>query len=65
VVAGSTVTLSWTAIPGRTYRVQYKTDLNENNWSELGDNIIATGNTASKTDAMVGNIRFYRVELLP
>jgi hypothetical protein len=65
VLTSSTVTLSWTAIPGRTYRVQYTPDLNTNSWIDLAGDITASGSTASKADTLTGTKRFYRVEMLP
>jgi hypothetical protein len=64
-LTNSTVTLSWTAVPGRSYRVQYKPDLSAANWIDLPGDILASGNTASKTDARTQANRFYRVALLP
>src|SRR5439155_15124149 len=40
---------SWTAIPGRTYRVQWKQQLTDPAWSDL-TNIIPSTNTASFTE---------------
>jgi hypothetical protein len=64
--SGGVVTLEWTSIPGRTYRVQYKTHLNESEWTSLGGPVSATGLTASMTDNLAGNNqRFYRVTFSP
>jgi hypothetical protein len=65
VVAG-TVTLSWCAIPGRSYRVLFKSDLNAPEWTPLSGDILATGNMAAKADASnAARQRYYRVVLLP
>ena len=60
------VTLTWSAIPDRTYRVQFKDDLNESDWDDLAGDITAGAATASKADssAFVGQ-RFYRILVLP
>jgi uncharacterized delta-60 repeat protein len=57
--------LHWTAIPGRTYRLQYRTDLGSTEWSDLLPDVVALTNTASKTDPMTNSQRFYRAFLLP
>ena len=58
--------LAWNAIPGQTYRIQYKPTLAATNWTDLPPDITATASTASATDA-VGSApqRFYRILLLP
>lgn len=65
-LAGGSYQLSWTALPGALYQVQYSTDLAQANWINLGGAITATSNpmTAPVTiDA--GPPQFYRVVLLP
>ena len=54
-------TLTWSALGGKTYRVQYNETLNETNWTDLLPDVTATGSTASKSDPVVPNQRFYRV----
>ena len=57
------VILAWPSQPGRTYRVQYKNDLNAPAWTDLGRDITATDSTLStvdETSACVGQ-RFYRL----
>jgi hypothetical protein len=58
----TTVTLTWSAIPGRAYRVEYKDELSVPTWSLLIDAVEATGNTASVNDNLspFGH-RFYRI----
>lgn len=65
-LSSGTVTLSWSAIPGKRYRVQHKSNLNNIAWFNLGADVTASGNTASKTDNTVIGIpqRFYRVLLV-
>ena len=61
-----TFSLSWSAIPGRTYQVQYKTDLNEAEWNDFGAPITAHDLTITIDDLIGANARrFYRVGLLP
>ena len=60
--AGSTIT--WPTAPWKTYRVQYKNDLNETNWHELTGNAIPTGTNAWMLDTSPDpHMRFYRVML--
>jgi hypothetical protein len=58
---GATVT--WSALPGKTYRVQFKTYPNDSSWTNLSGDVIADTHYANKTDNMVasGSQRFYRV----
>ena len=63
--AGGTFTVSWTAVSGRSYRVQYASSLN-GPWTNLSGDVVANGTLASKTDSP-GRVpqRYYRVLLLP
>jgi hypothetical protein len=63
-VTNGVAAIKWTAVPGGTYRLQYKDSLDSPIWLDLG-NIPATGSTISTTD-LVGAAaqRFYRVLLL-
>lgn len=59
------VTLSWTSLTNRNYRIEYKSSLLEANWTALATNA-ATDITTSFTDTSTnGMMRFYRVVLLP
>jgi hypothetical protein len=60
------VTIFWSAIANRTYRVQFKDNLDDSNWSDLLPDVTASGPTASKIDgSALGAQRFYRVQALP
>ena len=56
----------WSAVPGRTYRIQHKEALTEMTWSELTGEVTAASSTASKVDpATLGKEqRYYRVLLV-
>jgi len=56
--------LTWTSVPGGTYRLQYTDSLDNPAWHDIAD-IAATTSTISTTD-VVGNSqqRFYRVLLV-
>jgi hypothetical protein len=65
-LAGDVVTISWTAIAGQTYRVQYKENLDDTAWLDLVPDVTAGGSTASTTDTIsASSQRFYRVAVLP
>ncbi|MDB6126062.1 MAG: hypothetical protein JWQ71_5055 [Pedosphaera sp.] len=63
----SGTTLGWSSIPGQTYRLQYKANLEDPVWIDLSGDVTATGNNASKTDLSTGtnSTRFYRILALP
>ena len=55
------VILTWQSQPGKTYRVNYTLDLSIP-WVQLGDDVIATDVTTTKTDpTTTGQQRFYRI----
>ena len=54
-------TLSWTAIPGTTYRIQYKDDLNAGDWTDLVPDITANTAIGTAIDIEAAEQRFYRV----
>ena len=58
------VTILWHSVPGRTYRVQYKDDLDASPWNDLSGAVTATGSTASKQDNTPASHRFYRAVLV-
>jgi hypothetical protein len=60
----NTVTLIWSSQAGRSYRVQYKDDLNTAEWTNLGAPVSATGPTAQAVDQNNGSQRFYQVTLI-
>ena len=60
-VSGGAFELTWTAIPGQKYRVQFKNDLNDPNWSDLVPDVTASLSSAFKSDPLSATQRFYRV----
>ena len=53
--------LNWQTFPGKTYRLETKSDLNEFNWTVLSD-VVAGGSTLSFTNTLTGDQKqFYRV----
>ena len=64
--SGDTVTLTWRGSAGRIYQVQYKTNLTQLGWSNLGGTIPGTSPTTTASDVNPPDAsRFYRVEMLP
>jgi hypothetical protein len=64
-VSGANVTLTWTAIPATSYRIEFNTNLNFPNWTSLAGDVTATASTASKLDPLTTSNRAYRVRVLP
>ncbi len=59
--SGTHATLAWSAISGAKYRVQFKDDLGDTNWTDLEPDVTATGPVASITDTPNVAQRFYRI----
>ena len=60
------VSFTWSAVLGQAYQVQYKTNLFQTNWSNLGSASFATSGAMSASDSTgPDRQRFYRVVLLP
>jgi hypothetical protein len=65
-VAKGSIQLAWTAVPGVQYQVQYKTNLTQTSWINLGSVITATMNPMTFSNNIGPDPqRFYRVVLLP
>jgi hypothetical protein len=66
-VASGSATLRWLSIPGRTYRVQFTSNLSSLGWSNVVPDIVASGTVTTQMEATIGSAqaRFYRVVLLP
>ena len=55
------VAIVWQSTPGQSYRLQFKNDLSDANWSDLGE-VTATGTAAQKLDPIgAAATRFYRI----
>ncbi len=60
-----TLNFTWNALTGLVYQVQYKTNLLQTNWINLGAVITATNLTATATNLIGPDPqRFYRLQLL-
>ncbi len=64
-ISNSVATLSFSSVIGRTYRLQYKTNVGSASWVDVPPDIIAADTTAFATDTVIETQRFYRVLLLP
>jgi hypothetical protein len=64
-IGGGNVLISWSSVSNATYRVQFKTDLKAANWTDLAGDVLASSNTASKTDLFTKSNRFYRIQVVP
>ncbi|HTI98954.1 MAG TPA: protease pro-enzyme activation domain-containing protein [Dongiaceae bacterium] len=59
-------TLTWSALAGETYRLQYKNSLTDTNWTDVPGDIPANGDPTTATEAAGTTAqRFYRVLVLP
>jgi len=65
-LTGNEVTIRWTGIVGRTYRVQFKQTLNDPDWTDLDGDVPAETGDMLKMDTMAGasGQRYYRVLLM-
>ena len=58
--------VTWSSIPQTSYRVQYKTNLDDTLWINLSGDVLATGYIASKTNSpATDSRRFYHIRVLP
>ena len=58
-------TLVWSSVAGATYRVQYKNDLTDPDWTDLTPDVTAGGATATKIDSFGAQTqRFYRISVV-
>ena len=62
-VSNNTVIITWSAISGDTYQVQYKDNLTDSTWNLL-ESVTADSTTASATDVVGTSQRFYRLMLV-
>jgi hypothetical protein len=59
---GGTVTFTWSAVVSAVYQLQSRTNLVQDNWSNLGNAITATNIVMSATDSIGPDPqRFYRL----
>lgn len=66
VLSNGALTVTWSSIPGTTYRVQYDDQLGNTNWTDLPPDVMANDIISSQTDTnLTDTQRFYRVLVVP
>ena len=67
ILTNGGISLTWSAHAGSKYVVQYTTNLNQTNWTDLFSSPISgTNSTLTTSDSIAGDTqRFYRVVLVP
>ena len=67
VQSSSVFNFTFDTTPGATYQAQYKTNLLQPDWIDLGTPILSETNTLKFTDADIANYpqKFYRLKLVP
>ena len=63
---GSSTTVLWSAVPGKSYRVQFMDNADDSGWNDLPGTVTATSSTGSRVDTSAASAgkRFYRVILV-
>lgn len=64
-INSATTTVMWSAVPGKSYQVQYRDSFSGTGWTNLGASVVANGSSAGVDDSQgpTGQ-RFYRVMLV-
>jgi D-alanyl-D-alanine carboxypeptidase len=65
VVENNRVRLTWSAIPGQRYGAQWKSRVDDSDWTDYPETIVAESDTATFEDALSSTQRFYRMIALP
>jgi Tol biopolymer transport system component len=60
-LASGQPTLAWPVTPGKTYRVQYRTDLGDASWQDAPGVVSITGTQATYIDPTPASKKFFRV----
>ena len=63
--AGAAVTLIWTSRPGKSYDIEFSSDLIPGNWITIDAAILSGGATTSYIDPSYYTPGFYRIVELP
>ena len=65
-ISNNMVTLTWSTMPGQGYRLLFKNNLNDTNWTEVPGDIWPSGTSATTTNTFDSTQpKFYRVMVLP
>jgi len=60
-LVGGNCRITWYSVAGLTYRVQFKSSLSDATWTDVAGDVTATDALASKSIAISGTARFFRV----
>jgi len=64
-VSNNVASLRWSALIGQVYRLQFKTNLDDTNWTAALPDLTASGSSATQTNPLDSAAsRFYRVVLV-
>lgn len=63
--SGNSVTLTWESIAGRRYRIEQRTDAGSGGWTQVGDEVTASGMATSVTLQAGSGASFFRALRLP
>jgi hypothetical protein len=58
---GGAVKIGFPTVPGKNYQIQYKDNLEDADWVNLGPPHLATGFSLEIDDSFTGPHRFYRI----
>jgi hypothetical protein len=66
VRTGGQLNITWRAIPGRSYRLSRSDVLPTQQWTVVGENVLADGDTATRSVPIATSIEkhFFKVELV-
>jgi len=62
-LSGGNIVLSFPTESGFSYQAQYKENLSDSNWNNLGSSVVGDGTSKSVNDSAAGAKRFYRLEI--
>ena len=64
-LTAGTTELVWSAVPGKTYTLEFKDNLTETAWQRLSEAVVVNGSVATAMDhSAPAKQRFYRAVLL-
>jgi hypothetical protein len=62
---GGIFSIDWNTPPGQVCQIQYKTNLSQSGWFNLGGLVTVTNGVVSASDSLTNFHRFYRLVVLP
>jgi hypothetical protein len=65
-ISSGAAVITWSAVAGKSYRLQYKDSPHATNWNDLPPDVTATGSRTTATNSLDNSpLRLYRVFQLP